>query len=173
MQGGVNFGYKISTLTLFPGDTTTCSRTSLITSGYNNVFQNITDNVALHPLDKTQFPSTKFLGSYKIPDRSAPTMSVDGNFELIDSNLIFKKWIPFEKKICFVAGTQSPSNLGAYMALVVKAYDHNSALETDAAVFYAKNVHTVAPGGLAKMSKKGICDKPACQLSRFKKCDRK
>ncbi|KAJ1467578.1 hypothetical protein T484DRAFT_1755759 [Baffinella frigidus] len=65
---------------------------------YDNVFQNITNNVALDPLDKTKFPSTKLIATLKIPDRSAPTTSVDGTFELIDSNVIFKKWIPFNKK---------------------------------------------------------------------------
>ena len=32
----------------------------------------------LDPLDKTQIPTFKLLGTYKIPDRSAPTLSVDG-----------------------------------------------------------------------------------------------
>jgi hypothetical protein len=54
---------------------------------YDNVFQNITDNVELDPLDKTKFPHTKQIGTYRLPDRSAPTMSVDGAFELIDSNI--------------------------------------------------------------------------------------
>ncbi|KAJ1469182.1 hypothetical protein T484DRAFT_1754626, partial [Baffinella frigidus] len=68
---------------------------------YNNVFQNITNNVALDPLDKSKFSSTKLIATLKIPDRSAPTTSVDGTFELIDGNVIFKKWIPFNKKLVF------------------------------------------------------------------------
>ena len=76
---------------------------------YNNVFQNITNNVALDPLDKCKYPACKFLGTYKVPDRSAPTTSIDGTFELIDANVIFKKWIPFNKKINFMPGTNTPT----------------------------------------------------------------
>ena len=78
-----------------------------IALNYDNMFQNITDNVAVDPLDKRKFPSSKLLGTYKVPDRSAPTLSVDGNFELIDTNVIIKKWIPFDKKIIFMPGTLS------------------------------------------------------------------
>ena len=98
---------------------------------YNNMFQNITDNVELDPLDKTKIQSSKLIGTYKIPDRSAPTLSVDGSFELIDSKVIVKKWIPFNKKISFLQDTNSPTNINSYMSLVITAYDHNSAYETD------------------------------------------
>ena len=102
------------------------------TLAYNTMFDNITGNVALDPLDKNEISSTQFLGTYKIPDRSAPTMSVDGTNELIDSNLIFKKWIPYVKKIKFQhALANTPSNCDNSMSLVVTAYDHNSALQTD------------------------------------------
>ena len=101
---------------------------------YNNVFQNITDNVALDPLDNSKFPNTRFLGTYRIPDRSAPTASIDGTFVLIDTNVTFKKWIPFNKRITFMPGTNSPTNINSYMELVVTAYDHNTAAETDICV---------------------------------------
>ena len=65
---------------------------------------------------------------------SAPTTSVDGTFELIDTNVIFKKWIPFAKKLCFVPDTNSPTNVNSYMVLIVTAYDHNTALESDICV---------------------------------------
>ncbi len=48
------------------------------------------DNTKGKAWDKTKFPSIKFLGSHKVADRSAPTTSVYGTFELIDTNLIFK-----------------------------------------------------------------------------------
>jgi len=102
-----------------------------IALNYDNMFQNITDNVAVDPLDKRKFPSSKLLGTYKVPDRSAPTLSVDGNFELIDTNVIIKKWIPFDKKIIFMPGTKAPTNINSYLQLVFTAYDHNSASETD------------------------------------------
>jgi hypothetical protein len=117
---------------------------SQVTEGptYDKVFENITNNVELDPLDKANFPSTKYLGSYKIPDRSAPTAGIDGTYELIDSNLIFKKWIPFARKIKFKASNSNePTNIPPYMQLAVTAYDHNSALETDTCV---KNIDLVA-----------------------------
>ena len=95
------------------------------------MFQNITNNVALDPLDKTKYPSAKLIKTLKIPDRSAPTTSIDGTFELIDSNVIFKHDIPFSKKIVFPAGTSVAGNVNNSMTLLVTAYDHNSALETD------------------------------------------
>jgi len=101
---------------------------------YDNVFQNITNNAALDPMDKTKFPHNTMIGSYRVPDRSAPTASYDGTFELIDTNIIFKKWIPFNKKIRFDPGTQDPTGINAYLAIGVSAYDHNSALETDICV---------------------------------------
>ena len=101
---------------------------------YNNIFQNITDNVALDPLDKVKYPSSKFIGTFKIPDRSAPTMSIDGTNELIDSNVIVKKWIPFNKKIMFLPDSNTPTNVNAFMALVVTAYHQNTALETDVCI---------------------------------------
>jgi hypothetical protein len=105
------------------------------TPTYANLFQNITNNVELDPLDKTKFPHTKYLGMAKLPDRSAPTASIDGTFELIDSNIIWKKWIPFEKKIKFKQqSSNEPMNIAPYMTLCVTAYDHNSALETDVCV---------------------------------------
>ena len=105
------------------------------TVDYARMFENITNNVALDPLDRNTFPSTKFLGTYKIPDVSAPTTSIDGTFELIDSKILFKKWIPFKRKIKFLlADNREPSNIPNSMQLVVTAYDHNSALETDICV---------------------------------------
>jgi hypothetical protein len=101
---------------------------------YDNVFQNITDNVAVDPLDKRKYSSTKMLGTYRVPDRSAPTTSIDGTFELIDTNVIIKKWIPFDKKIIFSPGTRAPTNLNDYLKVVFTVYDHNSALETDMCV---------------------------------------
>ena len=98
---------------------------------YDNVFQNITDNVALDPLDKSKYPSSKFIGTYKVPYRSAPTISIDGTFELIDTNVLIKKWIPFNKKIIFNPGTRAPTQLNEYLQIVFTVYDHNSALETD------------------------------------------
>ena len=98
---------------------------------YNNMFQNITDNVAVDPLDKSKYAATKLLGTYRVPDRSAPTLSVDGTNELIDTNVIIKKWIPFDKKIKFMPGTSAPTNINAFMQLVFTVYDHNSALESD------------------------------------------
>ena len=58
-------------------------------------------------------------------------MSIDGTNELIDTNVIFKKWIPFNKKINFMPGTGSPTNINSYLALIITAYDHNTAPETD------------------------------------------
>jgi hypothetical protein len=105
------------------------------TVDYARMFENITNSVALDPLDKNTFPTTKFLGTYKIPDVSAPTMSVDGTNELIDSKIMFKKWIPFNRKINFLLGdNREPSNVPNSMQLVVTVYDHNSALETDICV---------------------------------------
>ena len=101
---------------------------------YDNMFQNITNNVELDPLDKRKIPSSKLLGTYRVPDRSAPTMSVDGTNELIDTNVLIKKWIPFNKKMIFMPGTRSPTNINAYLRLIFTAYDHNSALETDTCV---------------------------------------
>ncbi|KAJ1475981.1 hypothetical protein T484DRAFT_1826358, partial [Baffinella frigidus] len=101
---------------------------------YGKMFQKITNNVAIDPLNKSNFPTAKLIGTYKVPDVSAPTMSVDGNFELIDTNVIIKKWIPFNKKIKFLDGTNDPTNINSYMALVVTCYDHNSALVTDECV---------------------------------------
>ena len=109
-------------------------KTDNIQTTYDNVFQNITDNVAVDPLDKRKYPSTKMLGTYRVPDRSAPTLSVDGNFELIDTNVIVKKWIPFDKKIVFTPGTRAPTNLNDYFKIVFTVYDHNSASETDICV---------------------------------------
>ena len=105
-----------------------------IAVNYNNMFENITDNVAFDPLNKRVIPSSKLLGTYRVPDRSAPTVSVEGNFELIDTNVLVKKWIPFDKKIQFVPGTRAPTNINAYMFLVFTVYDHNTALETDICV---------------------------------------
>ena len=65
---------------------------------------------------------------------SAPTTSVDGTFALIDTNVIIKKWIPFDKKIVFRSATRTPTNLNQYLQLVFTVYDHNSALETDICV---------------------------------------
>ena len=101
---------------------------------YDNMFENITDNVAVDPLDKRKFISTKLLGTYRVPDRSAPTTSIDGTFELIDTNVIIKKWIPFNKKIIFNPTTRSPTNINEYIQIVFTVYDHNSALETDMCV---------------------------------------
>jgi len=98
---------------------------------YDNMFTNITNNVAVDPLEKSKFRSTKLLGTYRVPDRSAPTTSVDGTSELIDTNVIIKKWLPFNKKITFMPGTRTPTNINSFMKLVFTAYDHNSALETD------------------------------------------
>lgn len=109
---------------------------------YDKLFHNITNNVELDPLDKDMFPQTKYLGAYKIPDRSAPTASIDGTSELIDSNLIFKKWIPFTRKIKFKQNNSNePTSIPPYMMLLVTAYDHNSAFETDICV---KNIDMVA-----------------------------
>ena len=105
-----------------------------ISRSHSNYFESITGNVALDPLDKHKFPLTKMIGTYKVPDRSAPTTSIDGTFELIDTNIIVKKWIPFNKKITFNPGTQDPTGINSYLAIGVTAYDHNSALETDICV---------------------------------------
>ncbi|KAJ1463805.1 hypothetical protein T484DRAFT_3650080 [Baffinella frigidus] len=101
---------------------------------YEKMFQPITNSVAIDPLNRTNYPSAKLIGTYTVPDVSAPTMSVDGNFELIDTNVLIKKWIPFNKKIKFLDGTNAPTNINAYMALIVTCYDHNSASETDECV---------------------------------------
>ena len=62
-------------------------------------------------MDKAKFPHNKFKATYKVADRSAPTTSVDGTFELIDTNIIVKMWIPFNKKIHFDPGTQDPTGI--------------------------------------------------------------
>ena len=98
---------------------------------YESMFQNITNNVAIDPLDKRKFASSKLLATYRVPDRSAPTTSIDGTFELIDTNVLIKKWIPFDKKIVFMPTTRAPTNLAEYVKLVFTVYDHNSALESD------------------------------------------
>ena len=105
-----------------------------ISLDYDTMFENITNNVELDPLDKRKFPNSKLLATYRVPDRSAPTMSVDGTNELIDTNFIIKKWIPFNKKITFMPGTRAPTNINSSYKLVFTVYDHNSALESDMCV---------------------------------------
>ena len=57
-----------------------------INLNYENMFEQITNNVELDPLDKKKVPATKLIGTYRVPDRSAPTTSVDVTFELIDTS---------------------------------------------------------------------------------------
>ena len=109
-------------------------KTADLALNYDNMFENITNNVAVDPLDKRKFASTKLLGTYRVPDRSAPTTSVDGTFELIDTNVIIKKLIPFNPKITFFPGTRAPTNLNKEIQIVFTVYDHNSALESDMCV---------------------------------------